>query len=393
MCVTFGLLLGLLFTPGAQQGAQYFVAAGRANVSQGVSSVLAISLAGGGTAALLAIPLIHSDIGFFRQARTDSFYLALILVPLTALSEGLKHQLAALRRFARLAAVRVLQIAANVLAIVVLVLGCDLGVDGALLALAGAQSFAVAACLLDLRHYCGLRVELPCRLVLPGIIGYGLRYHAARIGETLDQRVGVLVLGFIATQAEIGLFSAACALMLGFKLLSEPVGSVTFPRIVARERPETVALALRLVCALTGAAMLAVLVGAEFLVGVLLDDSFRPAVPMLWILAPGILAATAAGMFITHFKGANRPNICSWAVCFGLSVNFGALPFLYPLFGAEAAAWALTAGMICRCAFLAVAFRHKTRMPWLSIWLPRRGDVVFAWQAARSVLAGRNVAA
>ncbi len=56
VCVVFGSLLGLLFSPGAQQGAQYFVAARQASVSQGVCAAAAISLAGGGLAIALAIP-------------------------------------------------------------------------------------------------------------------------------------------------------------------------------------------------------------------------------------------------------------------------------------------------------------------------------------------------
>ncbi len=386
VCVLFGTLLGLLFTPGVQEGAKYFVAARQVSVSQGVSCVLTIGLAGAALAVALAVPLIHGDIAFFHKAQTRSFHLALVLVPLTALSFALEHQLGALRRFARLAVFSLLRVAANALVILVLVRDRGLGVDGAILAFAAGHLVMIAVCLRDLRRHCGLVPETPSRSSLTRILGYGFRYHVARTVDGVGPHIGILVLGLIASQADIGLFAAASALMLGFLLLSHAVGNALLPRIAGREHPELVALSLRLVCGATAVALLAALAIGTPLVRHLLSDAFLPAVPLLWIIAPGILAHACAGMFMTYFKGVNRPDICSWAGCLGLCVNLGALPWLYPALGVEAAAWAMTAGMLCRCVLLAIVFRRTTRMAWFRIWLPRRGDARFLWAAGRSVL-------
>ena len=74
----------------------------------------------------------------------------------------------------------------------------------------------------------------------------------------------------------------------------------------------------------------------------------------------------------------------------GLAVNLVAIPALYPVVGYDAAAWGLTLGMICRFIFLTSVFVGVTRMHWLSIWLPRHGDLILARQAFRTVLDNGN---
>ena len=386
VCVVFGTVLGLLFTPGAEQGAQYFLMTRRASVSQAVSAALAICLAGTGLAVALALPLIHGDIAFFHKAETRSFHLALVLVPLTAFSTAVEHQLVGLRRFGRLAVFSLLRVAVNVLAILFLVWDRGLGIDGAILAFAAGHLAMIAVCLRDLRRYCGLALEMPWRSSLARVLGYGLRYHTARVGDGIEPHIGIFILGLIASAADIGLFAAASALMLGFLLISNAVGNALLPRIAGGEHSQLVALSLRLVCGATAVAILAVLAIATPLVRLLFSEAFLPAVPLLWIIAPGILAYAVTGILMTHFKGVNRSDVCSWAICLGLCVNVGVLPLLYPALGVEAAAWAVTAGMLCRCVLLAVVFKRTTGMTWLRIWLPRRGDADFVRIAARSVI-------
>ncbi len=393
VCIAFGTLLGLLLTPGAQQGAQYFVAARRMSVSQGVSSALIICFAGGGLAAALAVPVIYGGLAFFQKAEPHTFLLSLALVPLTAVSIALDHQLVALRRFGRLAVFSLLRVAANALTLLALVRVLGLGVDGAVIAFAAGHGLMIAACLLYLRRHCGLAFEMPARSNIGRVLGYGLKYHAARLGNAIEPHFGVVILGLIASQGEIGLFAAASALMLGFMLVSNAVGNALFPRVAGAERVEMVALCLRLVCVGTAIPMLVLLALSAPLVRLLLSEAFLPVVPLLWIIAPGMLAYAVSAILMTHFKGANRPLICSWAVFLGLCANLGALLLLYPRLGVEAAAWGMTIGMVCGWSFLSIAFHRATRTSLPAVWLPRRSDARFLWAAGRSALSGGSSAA
>ncbi len=386
VCLVFGTVFGLLLTPGAQQGAQYYAAARQMSVSQAVSTALLICLVGGGLAAALAVPLLYSNIAFFQQAETPAFLLSLVLVPLSALSVALDSQLVAHRRFPRLAVFSMLRVAANVLALLALVWHLELGVNGAVLAFAAGHCVTVAACLLDLRRHCGLAFEMPARSNFTRILRYGLSYHVARIGSAIEPHLGVVMLGWIASQAEIGLLATASALMLAFMLVANSVGNALFPRVAGAGDSTLVARCLRLVGVATGVSLLAFLALSTPLVRLVLSEAFLPTVPLLWIIAPGILAYALSGIFMTHFKGANRPDICSWAVFLGLGVNLCTLLLLYPRLGVEAAAWAMTCGMSCRFLLLAIVFHTGTRMAWSSVWLPRRSDANFMWAAGRAIL-------
>ena len=89
--------------------------------------------------------------------------------------------------------------------------------------------------------------------------------------------------------------------MLGFVLVSNAVGNALFPHVAGAERVE-------------------------------------------------MLAYAVSGIFMTQFKGTNRPHICSQDVL-----------------------------------FLSIVFHRTTRMAWLAVWLLRRTVAGFLWATGRSV--------
>ena len=377
VCILFAALLGVLLTPGADAGAQYFVMAKKISVSQGVSVSLLISLAGAGLATVLAIPLINSDIAFFRKAEPSSLHLALVLIPLATFSNAVQHQLAGLRRFMRLALFSLVQTTANGLALVSLVVGLQLGVDGALFAACVGNLAMIIVCLRDLRRNAGLTAEIPARSALVLVLGYGLKYYIARIGWGVDVRIGILLLSMLAGRAEIGLFAVASGLMMRFVMISNAVFAPLLPRAAGDDdgRPDLVAFCARITTWITGAALILLLAFHIPLIRILLSAKFLPAVPLIRIIAPGILVFAGANILTAYFRGIDRPDICSWAVGLGLGLNLVIVPLLYPKIGVEAAAWAMTIGLFGRSTLLSAAYYHMTRTSPSLTWLPQRGDL------------------
>lgn len=76
-------------------------------------------------------------------------------------------------------------------------------------------------------------------------------------------------------------------------------------------------------------------------------------------------------MFTTYFLGINRPEVCSWAVWIGLSVNVVSFFLLYPALDLQGDSWAMTVGMFCCFAYLAFIFHRATHMTLTSTWLPQ----------------------
>ena len=391
VCVTFAAVAGLLFTLSVDKGSLYHVATGGVRLSQGVASTLTVTLAGSALVALLAIPLIGSGALFFKQADAGAFHLALALVPLVYLTGALEVQLTGLRRFGWLAVVLPAQAAVVVALTVVLVWVLDGGVNGALLALVAGHVLAAAASLWYCRRRCGLIIETPSLGSCARLLGYGLRYHPAQMGNFLDSRLGILLLGVIATRADvgdIGIFAVASAIMLRFGIPAEVLGAVLFPRSagVTVERYGLFGLCLRLACGVTVAGLALFVLLSPPLVRLFFSEQFLGMVPLVRILAPGILALAATSILSTYFLASERPHVCSWGSWIGIAVNVAGILLLYPSFGVEGAAWAMTLGLLVEGLYLAVVFHRATGMSLADAWLPRGDDAGYLWRSGCSVL-------
>ena len=404
VCFVFATVLGMLCTPGSQQGAQQLVMTRETDVSQATSCAFAICLCGGVLGGLLALASMGGGFAYFDKAEPRAFHWAIALAPVLAFSLAVEHQLAALQRFGALALIAAVRMSIHLAAVLVLVGSLDMGVDGALAAVAGATAAMIGCCLWDLRRHAGFAWRLPRAATLGRILGYGLRYHAARAGEALGPHMGVLLLGWFAGEAEIGLFAVACSLMIGFLIISNAVGNVLLPRIAAPSAPNAsegdetrrvalVGFCLRWVGATTALALIGVLAVSEPLVRLLFSEAFLPAQPLLWIIAPGMVAGACAGMYMTYFKAVNKPEICSWAFVLGIGVDVAVLLALYPGLGVAGAAWAMTCGLIGRLALLAWLFCQATGAGFARTWMPRRGDGAAVLAAMRNVVGQRRGAA
>lgn len=377
VCILFAGLLGVLLTPGADAGAQYFVMAREISVSQGVSVSLLICLLGTGLATALAIPLINGDISFFRKADPGSFYLSLVLLPLITFSSAVQHQLAGLRRFMRLGLFSFVQTVANGLALVCFVVGLRLGVNGAILAACVGNVVMIIVCLRDLGRNAGFKCEIPSRSGLTQILRYGLKYYIARIGWGIDVRVGTLLLSMLASRAEVGIFAVASALMMSFMMISNAVSVALLPRTARDESglPDLVVFCARIMTWVTGVALILLLAFDIPLVRILLSARFLPSVQLIRIIAPGILVYAGASVFATYFRGINRPDICSWVAGCGLGLTVSVVLLLYRDFGVAASAWGMTVGLFGRSALLSVIYYRMTRTSPSLGWLPQRGDI------------------
>ena len=388
ICVTFAYLISVAFVISADRGAQYLVMARKLSVSQGMAIALTSCMVGSALTVLVALPLIQTDFLFFQKADASSFYLALILVPLTSISLAVELQMAGLMRFGRLAVFLSLQAISSVVGTAWLVWVAGLGVDGAIMGLFLGYVIMIVAGIWDLRRNCGLIFELPSLSRYRDVLVYGAKYHLARLGIEVEPRLGVLILGVLASRADIGIFAVASVVMLRVNLISGAVGTVLYPRVARGSdgRIELTTLCVRLVLLVTGVALLVLLGISTPLVRILLSDAFVPVVPLMWVMAPGILAYACSSILLTYFNGVNRPEVSSWSVWVGLMVNVVLLLVLYPRFGIEGAAWSMTIGMICRTIFFAFMFRRATKIDLSSTWVPRQSDLVYLWSSGRSLM-------
>lgn len=390
ICVTFAVLAGVIVTPGIDKGVTYNVVTGRMSVSRGVATALAIIAGGTAAAVVVAVPLINSGVGFFSAAEPASFHLALILIPITTAATAVEQLLVGLRGFGSLAGFWMIRAVVNLLALLILVAQMELGVNGAIAAFAAGQAFMTAACVLRLRKGYGLTGRAPSRAGFSLALNYGWRFHYARIAFAAEARIGVLLLGIIASTREIGLFDLALALMLQFGVIASMVGSVLFPRVTEdeRSRPELVALCIRLVFAATTGAMAIFLavIALSPLFPLFFTKRFLPVVDLLVWLAPGGIAHACSAILATYLMGSNRPGALSGIIWTGIGVNAVVLFAAYPVWGLQGAAWAMSAGFIMRTLLMSVVFHRASGAGVAATWLPKRSDFVYVWTEGRAAI-------
>ena len=376
ICVLVSTLLGILVSPGADVGAQHYVMARQISVSQAIAASFGISFAGALVAAIIAIPLIAGDFPWFHTSERRAFYFALFLVPLSIFGSAVRSQLAGLRRYTQLAWYSLLQTATNGCSLLFFVVWAGFGVPGAVVASCISNLVLIFACIRDLRREDGLSFEIPSRITLTKIIAYGLRFYVARIGWGVDVRVGVLVLGIVASSAEVGYFSVASGMMMQFIVLSNAVFVPLLPRAATdMGRPHLVAFCSRCTVWATVLALTGFLAFGNPLVRFLLSAEFLPVVHLSFIIAPGILLLAGANILTAYFRSVNQPGICSWAVGLGIAVNVVLLPLLYPVIGYAAAAWSMMLGLIGRSSLLYFFYLRTNAMNAGSVCLPQRGDL------------------
>ena len=387
VCILFSSLLGVLLTPGADAGAQHFVMSGELTLSRAVSASFLICAAGSLVAACVGIPLIGSSLSFFQKADQDAFYVALILVPLNTLAAVLQSQLAGFKEYGRIAVYSFIRVATNALALVFFVYVLKLGVHGALAAV-GVASLAMVIC--STRYLVvmwGLRYEPISSEAFRKLIRYGIRFYVARIGWGVDVRIGTLLLGVLASKADVGLFAVGSGLMMQFVIVSNSVFTVLLPMATAstKGRPELVSFCSRCSAWATGMTLGLFLALSEPVVHVLLSSAFLPVIPLVSVIAPGVLMFAGANMLTAYFRGINRPGICSGAVALGLAANGVSVLILYPAAGVVGAAYGMTIGFAVRSFVLCVAYRRVSGVGLAANWIPQRGDFERLTALARQI--------
>ena len=383
LCLAFGIISGLAFTPGSDRGAQYAVMSRRASVSQGVWAAFAICLVGSAAAVAVAFPLIWGGFGFFQEGDDAAFYAAMSLIPAWSLSKAIEMQLAAMRRFSMVALATAVESVSLLAAGAAFVWALDMGVIGAVAAYSLAHVLASALRLWDLRRGCGLRFEPPSAETLRRIVVYGLKYHVAQLGVAVEVRVESILLGIAGTRAEVGLMSAAYMTLARISIVPHSIATIIQPRVAGADdgAPNLVAFCARLTLLTAMAAMAVAAMAADPIVRILHSSAFLDAVPLLRILAPGIALSAGADILMCYFRGVNRPAACSRAIFIGLAITAAAFFALYDSMGASAMALALAVGFCVRAVYLAALF-HKDSGLSAAAWIPKRSDAVYLWSAA-----------
>lgn len=388
VCLLFATLLATIFTFGVDRAGQYFAASGRMSIGESLRATVFAMLVGGFVAMVVGAVALQTGHPFFAKADRSSFLVALAVIPVSAVENALIMLLIGMRRIAWMVIVSVTSVAVQLAGVLVFVLVFKLEVNGALLSIvvAGVAAISVALAFFFKAGWLD-RGRIRWRSV-GALLSYGLKFYVAKLSTMVHFRIGTLILAFFVTPTEIGLFAAASQLIARITIVSKAIETAIFSRVATDEagRPVLVAQTAR-VTMLAAGALLGVLVALSWpIVMIILSPKFLPSLPLMWIIAPGVLVRSTSNVLTAYFMGTNRPGVCSWSVGLGMLVNFVGIVLLLPRFGLAGAAWAMTLGYVVTGGALALSFRRATGDALTATWRPTKEDVRLLVTASRQVL-------
>jgi O-antigen/teichoic acid export membrane protein len=357
-----------------------------------LTNVVAFMLGGGVLAAALACGALVA-LGDDRPAGLGAAELAIIAAAtlVSALSEGGYCFLLGCGRLRPVALITAT--ASWVYPVFLVALWGTAGLTVRRAALAWAAAEALRALAYLGQSFRGLALSRPNSSLLVEAVRFGSRAWVGSLARFLNFRTDQLLLGFLASEAALGVYAVAVNASEMLLYLPAATATALLP-VAARTDPELRAeQALRafrgaaLVTA--GAALVAALAG-PILLPVVFGTEFEASVtPFLWLL-PGALGFAAIAVFSNALVAASSPGFSSIGPLVALVLGVVLDIALIPRYGASGAAAASSAAFLAGGWAALIVFRRRSPFAWRALLQPRRGDLTVFRALAGPLRAARS---
>ena len=382
-----GALMPVLCAFGLDRSIHYQVMSGRLGLGEALGSILAIAAVASTLGVMLSLCLAGFGPLPAFVGSESLWFAGLALVALTSGYTFLPRLLLATRRFREYLAVTLVQALSNVVLVLVLVVVLQLRTPGAIAAFAASYG---AGAVVSFRWLYGAvdNIALASATQVPAIRRYAVKYYPALVGHAVDFNAGVLMLGALATNRDVGLYAALWALMGRFLMLALALQETVLPRVAADHvgRPVLVAQLSRLAVAGTTLITLVFCLVSKPVLSLLLSPAFASAADLAWWIAPGLILHSSSSLLMSYFEGTNRPGVVSLAIWAGLLSNICLIVVFYPRMGLPGAALALSLGMAVRFMFLGFEFRRSSGTSWRGITIMGTSDARLLFEAVAPLL-------
>jgi O-antigen/teichoic acid export membrane protein len=234
-----------------------------------------------------------------------------------------------------------------------------------------------------------VRAKRPSLLLVRESIAFGYRAWIGNLSRFLNFRTDQLLLGFLGTEAALGLYAVAVNASEMLLYLPSAVGAALIP-VVARmthaERATRTLRVFRLTMLATAVGVTLAAATAPFLLPLVFGNGYRHAVGPFILLLPGAFGFVAISVCSSALVAAGSPGRSSLgpvvALVSGLALDLA----LIPPYGARGAAAAATGAFLAGGVASIWGLRKLLDFE-LSELLPHRDDSRFLAQVARRLLA------
>jgi O-antigen/teichoic acid export membrane protein len=226
-------------------------------------------------------------------------------------------------------------------------------------------------------------------------IRFGVRAWVGSASLFLNARLDQILVGFIASEAVLGLYAVAvnCAEILLF--LPTAIATSLLPAVARSQDLTSVERTLRTfrpAAILSLASIVAAAALGWFAIPRVFGPAYRDSVaPFMWLL-PGTLGYTALSIFSNSLLASRAPGWSSFGSLTALGAGLLLDLALIPSFGASGAAAAASAAFLAGGATVAILYWRRTGFGWRDV-VPTGQDVGFLRLVAARVLSRDRAAA
>jgi O-antigen/teichoic acid export membrane protein len=232
------------------------------------------------------------------------------------------------------------------------------------------------------------RLGRPSWPLLKQGLGFGVRSWVGSVTPLLNSRADQVLMGFIASQATLGVYVVAVNASEILLILPEAAAAALLPvlaRSLATSNAERTLRAFRIIGVVSLVAMAVAGAFGPFLLPLVFGSNYRSAVAPFLCLLAGTLGFVAAGVFTNALLATMSPGLASIAPLASLVVGVGLDFALIPSLGATGASIAATAAYWT--GGLVAFFAYRTRVPFpFRLVLPVRADLDASLSAMRVAL-------
>jgi O-antigen/teichoic acid export membrane protein len=232
--------------------------------------------------------------------------------------------------------------------------------------------------------------RLRIRRFLPAALRFGGRSHLGAVTQFLQHRVDILLVAHFLSLPELGLYSVAVGVAELLWNVPNTVASVLMPHVAGcsdEDARHLTSLFCRSTLGLTAALAVAVGVASSAAIPWLLP-AFRPSVPVIWMLIPGVVAASVFKILSSDFNGRGRPLETFRPAAIALAFSAAAGIVVVPRYGIAGAACVTSAAYLLNAFLYLRAYGRITTLPANDLLVIRRADLFAVNRACRSFLAG-----
>lgn len=193
---------------------------------------------------------------------------------------------------------------------------------------------------------------------------YGLQLYPTLVLAFLGYRLDIYVINSMLAKSDVGTYTIAVSVAEIVWYIPNAVGIVLFPMIARmsdREANDFTPLVVRQVLLLTFVAVLGLLVvGRPLMSFAFGEEAADRAVPVLYLLLPGILAFSALKTVWQDLCGRGRPLAASLSMFAVVAIDVGLNLAITPRMGIRGAAISASIAYSCATVLILLIYRHVT---------------------------------